>query len=48
MQPTQSPTTPTPPVRKPWRRPSLKQLHISLDTAFTILSGTDGGGQTGA
>ena len=25
-----------------WQRPTLQRLHVSLDTAFTVGSGTDG------
>jgi hypothetical protein len=42
MQQTQQPT-PSAPVRKPWRRPTLQKLHVSLDTAQKGGSFQDGG-----
>jgi hypothetical protein len=46
MQPTQQPT-PAAPVRKPWRRPTLKTIAVSLDTASSVGSSLDGSNPTG-
>lgn len=34
------------PPKRPWRKPDLQKLRVSLDTASTIGSGGDGVGRT--
>jgi len=38
------PAAPSP--KRPWRKPDLQKLRVSLDTASTIGSGGDGVGRT--